>query len=172
MKKNFWIGFLIVGIIVGVFGDFEDTPESTKVDGAAMESENIKVEVLLPFLDGLDYSTEQIDDMRTLLLNVGISEISDLDVRPPSYGIQLISGVVFTTRKSYDDPNEVRVHFGIENGTIFLVEIHCPSSYGRQRKPTYLDGLTDRRADLYYDEDGGYLKKIDWENRAVVDWVG
>ena len=170
MKKNFWIAFLIVGILVGgVLSIFEDTPKSSKADGVVTESENIKVEVLLPFLDDLDYSTEQIDDMRTLLLNVGISEITDLEIGAQSYGMQVIKGVAFTTGESFA-PKEVHVQINIENGTVFLVAIYCPS-FGHEGQPTSLDGLTDRRADLYYDVEGGYLKKIDWENRSVVDFV-
>ena len=133
-------------------------------------SETTEPEVALGFLDELEYSAEQIADIRTLLTNVGITEITELKIGAVSYGMQVIKGVAFTTG-GLSAPKEVRVQFNIENGVIYLVSIYSPS-YGTSSQPTYLSGLSDRRADLYYDVEGGYLKKIDWVNKAVVDYGG
>ena len=124
--------------------------------------------VVLGFLDDLEYSAEQIEGIRTVLTNIGITEITELEIGAVSYGMQVIKGVAFTTGE-LRTPQEVRVQFNIENGTIYLVSIYCPS-YGTKNQPTYLSGLSDRRADLYYDTEGGYLKKIDWVNQTVVDY--
>ena len=123
---------------------------------------------VLKFLDELEYSAEQIEDMRTVLTNVGITEITELEIGVVSYGMQTVKGIAFTTGE-LRAPKEVQVRFNIENGVIYLVSIYCPS-YGTSNQPTYLSGLSDRRADLYYDTEGGYLKKIDWANKAVVDY--
>lgn len=127
----------------------------------------------LSFLDDFTeygYSEEQIEDMRTVLTNVGITEITDLEIAPVSAGMQVVKGLAYKDTSFLADSNdEVQVTFCIENGVIYLVAIYCPS-YHSANKPTYLSGLTDRRADLYYDVEGGYLKKIDWENKEVVDF--
>lgn len=124
--------------------------------------------VALGFLDELEYSSERIEDMRTVLTNVGITEITELEIGVVSYGMQTVKGIAFTTGE-IRTPKEVQVRFNIENGVIYLVSIYCPS-YGTSNQPTYLSGLSDRRADLYYDAEGGYLKKIDWATKAVVDY--
>lgn len=123
---------------------------------------------VLGFLDELKYSAEQIEAMRTVLTNVGITEITELEIGAVSYGMQTVKGVAFTTGE-LRAPKEVQVRFNIENGVVYMVSIYCPS-YGTSKQPTYLSGLSDRRADLYYDAEGGYLKKIDWKNKAVVDY--
>ena len=128
--------------------------------------------VPLDFLDSFDeygYTVEQIEEMRTLLVNVGITQIDDLEIQPVVYGMQVIKGILYKDTSLGGGGKEVQVQFNIENGVIYLVAIYCPS-YQTANQPTYLSGLTDRRADLYYDVEGGYLKKIDWENRAVIDY--
>jgi len=126
--------------------------------------EQTETVAVLPFLDELEYSKEEIEEMRTILVNVGITEITDIEIGAVSYGMQSITGLAYS-----DGDKEVQVRFNIENGVLYLVHIYCPSYY-TSNQPTYLSGLEDRMADLYYDVDGGYLKKIDWENKTVVDY--
>jgi hypothetical protein len=114
------------------------------------------------------YSAEQVDSMQTILLNVGITEITELEIGNVSYGMQVIKGLAFTTGE-LAAPKQVHIQFNIENGAIYLASIYCPS-YGTSNQQPYLSGLEDRRADLYYDVDGGYLKKIDWESKTLVDY--
>ena len=132
------------------------------------EKEVTEPGVTLGFLDDLEYSAEQIEAMRTVLTNVGITEITEPEIGAVSYGMQTVKGIAFTTGE-IRTPKEVQVRFNIENGVVYMVSIYCPS-YGTSDQPTYLSGLSDRRADLYYDVEGGYLKKIDWVNKAVVDY--
>lgn len=162
-RKLIVLALCICALLVGC-GSTEYQPEAVE---KVPEVEEKADEVVLEFLDDLaeyGYTTEQIEDMRELLVNVGIVEIIDPEIGNLSYGMQDIKGF------AYDDGDKaVQVRFTIENGAIFLVNIYCPS-YDYEGQPTYLDGLEDRRADLYYDVEGGYLKKIDWENRVVVDY--
>lgn len=158
---------IVVGAIIGgVMSSLEKDEEPSEE-----KSEPKKLEFLDSFTE-YGYSTEQIEDMRTVLLNVGITEITELEIGNVSYGMQVIKGLAYKDTSFMADANdEVQVTFNIENGVIYLVSIYCPSYYS-ENKPTYLSGLTDRRADLYYDVEGGYLKKIDWENKTVVDYYG
>jgi hypothetical protein len=182
VKKKVWIKILIAFVCVYALSNIiSDNKEFFFEDQGAVEKlettketapeivETTKPEVTLGFLDELEYSTEQIEEMRKLLVNVGITEITDLEIQPVVYGMQVISGILFKDESFGGGGKEVRVQFNIENGAIFLVGIYCPS-YQTSNQPTYLSGLEDRRADLYYDIEGGYLKKIDWENKAVVDY--
>lgn len=165
MKKDifskwwFWVIAVIVflGMISYFFG--EDVPEETPKQ--------------LEFLDDFTeygYSVDQIEAMRTVLLNVGITEITELEIGNVTNGMQTVKGLAYKDTSFMADANdEVQVTFNIENGVIYLVAIYCPSYYSAN-KPTYLSGLTNRRADLYYDAEGGYLKKIDWENKTVVNY--
>ena len=161
-------------IIVCVFAFFVIGITIAGIDKAMdLKAEPKKEEVILEFLDDFTeygYTAEQIEDMRTILTNVGITEITELEIGNVVSGMQVIKGLAYKDTSFLADANdEVRVQFNIENGVIYLVAIYCPS-YHSANKPTYLSGLTDRRADLYYDVEGGYLKKIDWENKAVIDY--
>lgn len=158
-KWWFWVIAVVVFLMAMSYFFGEDVPES--------------IPKPLEFLDDFTeygYSEKQIEDMRTVLTNVGITEITELEIGNVVSGMQVIKGLAYKDTSFLADANdEVQVTFCIENGVIYLVTIYCPSYYSAN-KPTYLSGLTDRRADLYYDVKGGYLKKIDWENKAVVDY--
>ena len=184
-KRRFLVSlgcaFCLLIVIGAFYPNDESEDESGSVIEATQESEEptygMEIEttepmvVALAFLDDFTeygYTEAQIESMREILLNVGINEITDLEIGPVSYGMQVVKGVAFR----YDDigwDKEVHVQFNIENGVLYYVHIYCPS-YGTSNQPTYLSGLEDRRAELYYDTKGGYLKRIDWENKEVVDY--
>lgn len=143
--------------LMSVLPDKPETPDDPQSDNATV----------LGFLDDFTeygYTAEQIEDMRTILTNVGVTELTDLEIGNVSYGMQVVKGVAFSSW-----PKEVHIQFNIENGVLYYVHLYCPS-YMTENHPTYLQGLEDRRAELYYDAEGGYLKKIDWENKVVVDY--
>ena len=173
--KRFWFWFIVICIIIGgVLSNFEEEEKSDDPDATTQTDENEQKnpEKLLPFLDDFTeygYSAKQIEDMRTILTNVGITEITDLEVGNVVSGMQVVEGIIYKDPVYQSTGKEVQVQFNIENGVIYLVAIYCPS-YSAANQPTYLSGLTNRRADLYYDVEGGYLKKIDWESKAVVDY--
>lgn len=178
-KKRVWLwvivvflGFMILGTVVET--EEVETPEPVAEVAETPEPEVETLETKnLAFLDDFTeygYSVEQIEEMKTILLNVGITEITDLEIGNVSYGMQSVKGLAYKDRSFMADLNaEVQVRFNIESGKIYLVTIYCPSYYHENSTP-YLSGLEDRRADLYYDYEGGYLKKIDWENKTVIDY--
>lgn len=120
----------------------------------------------LLFLDDFSqygYTSEEIKAIKTILTNVGITEVTELEISDVSYGMQTVKGIAYKDT-SLGGYKEVQVRFNIENGVIYLVHIYCPNG------TPYLSGLTDRGADLYYDAAGGYLKKIDWQNKKIIDY--
>ena len=183
-RRRFLISLVSAFCLLLVIGAVSSDDESEVVSSSVVaesqvieeptygvEMETTEPIVALPFLDDFTeygYTEEQIESMREILVNVGITEITDLEIEPVSYGMQVVKGIAFR----YDDigwDKEVHVQFNIENGVLYFVHIYCPS-YGTSNQPTYLSGLEDRRAELYYDTEGGYLKRIDWENKTVVDY--
>lgn len=171
--KRWWFWVIALFLVYCVWLGSE--PEDAVSTEPTVESTEPTVEtkpVVLGFLDDFTeygYTAEQIENMRTLLVNVGVTEITDLEIQPVSYGMQVIQGALFKDESFGGGMKEVQVQFNIENGAIYLVCIYCPS-YMTENQTPYLSGLQDRRADLYYDAEGGYLKKIDWENKAVIDY--
>ena len=167
--KKWWFWIIVIMAVLWIIGIVIGSPSDNQSD----EQQPKQSENQLDFFDDFTeygYSTDQIEAMRTLLINVGITEITELEITPVSYGMQTIKGLAYKDTSFLADANdEVQVQINIENGKIYLVAIYCPSYYS-ENKPTYLSGLVNRRADLYYDVEGGYLKKIDWENKAVVDY--
>ncbi len=171
--ENFMVFAIAVFLIFGGFFTFVDfiTEDS---DGSNMTSseQTDAEEKPLSFLDGFTeygYTADQIEEMRTILTNVGITEITDLEIGNVSYGMQTVKGIAFKDTSFGGGMKEVQVRFSIENGVIYFVHIYCPS-YMHENQIPYLSGLTDRRAELYYDSAGGYLKRIDWEKKSVVDY--
>lgn len=168
-----------------VSGEVEQTGDENPVSGDVDQTKNDDPAVnptdkdeeqpkALAFLDDFTeygYTAEQIGEIRKILVNVGITEITDYEIQDNSVAeIQVVKGLAYKDTSFMADANdEVQVTFNVEKGTLYLVAIYCPSYYSANR-PTYLSGLEDRRADLYYDVEGGYLKKIDWENKVVVDY--
>lgn len=174
--KKFWFWLLVVCVVIGgVLSNIEEENadnDSTDTTQAEENEPQKNPEKPLLFLDDFTeygYTEKQIEDMRTILTNVGITDITDLEIGNVVSGLQVIQGIIYKDPVYKYTGKEVQVQFNIENGVIYLVAIYCPS-YNTSNQPTYLSGLTNRRADLYYDTEGGYLKKIDWEKRAVVDY--
>ena len=100
MKKVIILVMAVVMLLAGCGGVVEPEAKTTEPG------------VGLGFLDDLEYSAEQIDDIRTVLTNVGITEITELEIGAVSYGMQVIKGVAFTTGE-IRTPKEVRVQFNI-----------------------------------------------------------
>lgn len=152
---------IVVFIGIGFLPSEKDAESETKTQDAETQSEGTAT-ASLPFLDGFTeygYTEEQIQEMKTVLSNVGVSDITDLEIQPVVSGMQVIKGKVYNEKRK-----DVDIQFNIENGVVYLVSIYCSNFW------TSLDGLTDERADLFYDVEGGYLKKIDWESESVVDY--
>ena len=67
----------------------------------------------------------QIKEMKTILTNVGITEITDLAIGNVSYGMQTIKGIAFKD-PSFGGYKEVQIQFNIEDGKIYFVHIYSP----------------------------------------------
>lgn len=138
----------------------------TTIGEQAQEENSTADSHILTFLDAFSdygYTADQIKEMKSILSNVGITEITNLEIGNITSGMQIIKGVAFKD-SSLGGYKEVQVQFNIDSGKVYFVHIYCPDS------SPYLSGLTDKRAELYYDSAGGYLKRIDWENKTVVDY--
>ena len=169
MKRMIAIIFMVAILLVGCSEESSAfTEPSEPVESVVETTVMTEPPAVLAFLDELGYTSEEVDAMKTILLNVGINEVTELEIGPVSYGMQVIKGLAYTDG-GLSTPKEVQIQINIENGVIYLVHIYCPS-YGTSNQPTYLSGLDDRRADLYYDVEGGYVKKIDWEAKTVVEF--
>ena len=173
--KKWWFWVIVAMVFFGAIGaatEDEDMNNSSIVDSTEPSEQQKKY---LPFLNDFTeygYSSKQIEDMRTILINVGITEITELEIGNVSYGMQTVKGIAYKDTSFGGGMKEVQVRFNIENGILYAVSIYCPS-YITENQTPYLSGLTNRRADLYYvthEGKGGYIKKIDWDKKSVVDY--
>ena len=172
LKKPVVIIILVVLVLNGLYNRFfiekRGPRVSTDIETGVTEEEDSSFTVL-NVLSKYNLSMDEISDIKNVLVNVGIIDIWDIEIRDNGYGTQVVKGVIYK-----DSPmkmsKEVQVQFNVENGKIYLISIYCPS-YGSDGQPTYLSGLDNRRADLFYDVEGGYLKRIDWEKKAVIDYL-
>lgn len=157
--QRWWFWVIVVFLGIGFFPSEKDAESETKIQDAETISEEA-VSASLTFFDSFTeygYTVDQIAEMKTILLNVGITEITELDIQPVVGGIQVIRGKVHNENKK-----DIDVQVNIENGAIYLVMIQCTNIW------TALENAYDETVDLYYEE---YIKKIDWDNNTVVDCV-
>lgn len=153
--------FLLCTCVAIGSADTGTTDETENETETTVETE-VAAEQQPMFLDGFaeyGYTEEQIREMRTVLLNVGITDITEPEIEPVVYGMQVIQGKVYNENRK-----DVDVQVNIENGVIYLITVRCSNTW------TALKGLVDERADLYYDVDGGYVRKIDWNSNTVVEY--
>ena len=175
-KKDIpWVIVTVVFFLVGGFLIQKEEREPKPTGEIPQTSTEHEIQTLassklemLGLLDDLGYREDEVAVMKEILVNVGITEVLEPKVSDNGYDIQVIQGLAYTDG-GLATPKEVHVQINIEKGQIYLVCIYCPS-YGTSNQVPYLKGLIDRRADLYYDVEGGYIKRIDWGNRSVVDY--
>lgn len=110
------------------------------------------------------FTPEEIASYKEILNNVGITDYHDVEVFENGR-MHIVKGKIF-------DSEKCSVHLTLEDRKIIVVRLSIPS----ETATPYINwrgALKFKREaswdniDLYYDIEGGYVAKLDWENKMI-----
>ena len=111
------------------------------------------------------FTESEISKYEGMLNNVGITDYHDVEV--------IENGAMHIIRGKIFDSNILQVNVTMENREIFLIELagipaEKTEAYINWRgKIKFKTVQSKKSVDLYYDAEGGYIAKLDWDNKMV-----
>ena len=103
-----------------------------------------------------------------MLFNVGITDFHDVDV--------IENGIMHIVRGKIYNSKVLQLNVTLENREIFFIEL---AGISTEKKEAYINWRgkikfktvgTTKSVDLYYDVEGGYIAKLDWENMMITPY--
>lgn len=155
---------LIAGVVI-IFGvmNRNDMKETTEVPSFS-ETTQISTDWKTVFSEN-GFTDDEIATYNEILTTVGITDFHDVEV--------IENGIMHIVRGKIFDSDTLQVNVTLENREIILVELTgIPDTdtevYINWRgKIKFRTVDTKKAVDLYYDVDGGYVAKLDWENKMI-----
>lgn len=114
------------------------------------------------------FTPEEIASYKEILTNVGITDYHDVDV--------IENGRMHIVRGKIYDDERLQLNVTLEDRKIIVVML---AGIPAEKSEAYINwrGMlkfrtvgTTKTIDLYYDVDGGYVAKLDWENKAITPY--
>ncbi len=144
---------LIVGVISG---DSNKTDSESQVDVVSNDWKTA--------FENKGFSNDEINEYNEILNNVGITDFHDVEIIENGR-MHMIKGKIF-------DSDECYLHITLEERKIIVVYLSMPdleyNPYLNWRgKIKFRYEQSWKCVDLYYDMDGGYVAKLDWENKMI-----
>lgn len=111
------------------------------------------------------FTNEEISSYDEILTNVGITDYHDVDI--------IENGRMHIIRGKIYDSENLQLNITLEDRRIILVEL---AGIPAEKTEAYINWRgklkfktvgTKKSVDLYYDMDGGYVAKLDWENKTI-----
>lgn len=111
------------------------------------------------------FTKDEIADCKEILKNVGITDYHDVDIIENG-NMHIVRGEVFSAENW-------QLNVTLENRKIIYV---CLAGIPDEKTEAYINWLgnlkfrkvgTTRSVDLYSDTQGGYLAKLDWDNKVI-----
>lgn len=112
------------------------------------------------------FTETEISSYEEMLLTVGITEFHDVDI--------VENGVMHIVRGKIFDSSNLQLNVTMENRKIFLIEL---AGIPAEKTEAYINWRgkikfktvdTTKSVDLYYDMDGGYIAKLDWDSNTIL----
>ena len=118
------------------------------------------------FIDN-GFTDEEIKEYNEILNNVGITDFHDVEIIENGR-MHMIKGKIF-------DSDECYLHITLEDRNIIVIYLSMPdleyNPYLNWRgKIKFRYEQSWKCVDLYYDMDGGYVAKLDWENKMISSY--
>jgi len=111
------------------------------------------------------FTDDEIASYDEILTTVGITDYHDVEV--------IENGAMHIVRGKIFDSDDLQVNVTLENRKIILVELagipatNTEAYINWRGKIKFRTVDTKKAVDLYYDVDGGYVAKLDWENKMI-----
>lgn len=114
------------------------------------------------------FTSEEISSYKEILTNVGITDFHDVEV--------FENGIMHIVRGKIFDSDILQLNVTLENREIIFIDLagipaDKTEAYINWRgKLDFKTVQTKKSIDLYYDTKGGYLAKLDWENKLITPY--
>lgn len=160
------VGFvLLIACVVIIFGVMNrnateqpvETPSSSEVTETSTDWKTVFSE------NG--FTDDEIASYDEILTTVGITDYHDVEV--------IENGIMHIVRGKIFDSDTLQVNVTLENRKIIFVELtgipatDTEAYINWRGKIKFRTVDTKKSVDLYYDVDGGYVAKLDWENKMI-----
>ena len=112
-----------------------------------------------------EFSDDEISEYKEIFDTIGISDYHDVDIHE--------NGIMHIVRGKVYDSNELQLNVTLENRKIIYVALAGIPDTKTEAYINWRGQLkfktvgTTTSVDLYSDTDGGYLAKVDWENKTI-----
>lgn len=155
---------LLIACVVILFG-LANRPDDGQVDSTT-SSEVIEAATdwKTVFLES-GFTDDEIAAYDEILTTVGITDFHDVEV--------IENGIMHIVRGKIFDSDTLQVNVTLENREIILVELagipatNTEAYINWRGKIKFKTVDTKKSVDLYYDVEGGYIAKLDWENKMI-----
>lgn len=155
---------LLIACVVILFG-LANRPDDGQVDSTT-SSEVIEAATdwKTVFLES-GFTDDEIAAYDEILTTVGITDFHDVEV--------IENGIMHIVRGKIFDSDTLQVNVTLENREIILVELagipatNTDAYINWRGKIKFKTVDTKKSVDLYYDVEGGYIAKLDWENKMI-----
>lgn len=111
------------------------------------------------------FTDDEIEEYDEILTTVGITDYYDVEI--------IENGIMHIVRGKIFDSDTLQVNVTLENRKIILVELTGIPATDTEAYINWRGDIkfrtvgTKKSVDLYYDVDGGYVAKLDWENKMI-----
>lgn len=156
---------LLIACVVIIFGvmNRNDMKETAEVPSFS-ETTQISTDWKTVFSEN-GFTDDEIATYNEILTTVGITDFHDVEV--------IENGIMHIVRGKIFDSDTLQVNVTLENRKIILVELagipatNTEAYINWRGKIKFRTVDTKKAVDLYYDVDGGYVAKLDWENKMI-----
>lgn len=160
------VGFmLLIACVVIIFGVMNRNVTEQSVEApSSLEVVQTSTDWKTVFSEN-GFTDDEIASYDEILTTVGITDYHDVEV--------IENGVMHIVRGKIFDSDDLQVNVTLENRKIILVELagipatNTEAYINWRGKIKFRTVDTKKAVDLYYDVDGGYVAKFDWENKMI-----
>ncbi|MBQ2870615.1 hypothetical protein IJE86_02820 [bacterium] len=152
----FMVVFTAIVMIIAVSSNDSNNTNNSEVNVVSTDWKTT-------FIDN-GFTNDEIDDYNEILNNVGIKDFHDVELHE--------NGRMHTIKGKIYDSDECFLHITLEERKIICIWLSMPdleyNPYLNWRgKVKFRYEQSWKSVDLYYDIEGGYVNKLDWENKMI-----
>lgn len=160
------VGFmLLIACVIIIFGVMNRNVTEQSVEApSSLEVVQTSTDWKTVFSEN-GFTDDEIASYDEILTTVGITDYHDVEV--------IENGAMHIVRGKIFDSDDLQVNVTLENRKIILVELagipatNTEAYINWRGKIKFRTVDTKKAVDLYYDVDGGYVAKLDWENKMI-----
>lgn len=154
---------LLIACVVIIFG-LMNRSDSGQVESTPQETSEIATDWKTVFSEN-GFTDDEIAAYDEILTTVGITDFHDVEL--------IDNGTMHIVRGKIFDSDVLQVNVTLENRKIIFVELagipatNTEAYINWRGKIKFRTVDTKKSVDLYYDVDGGYVARLDWENKMI-----